>query len=349
MNIIVEPKIENYYWFKNITDNLLSFAFKRKYVFERYEDFKEIVNDGEKTPVIVIGTTYNWIAKQIKLILEKKRHPILVSNQAPHTFKGDYSLVSVDIQKSTDELINILKRHGYSKTALFGVNTASTADIGREKAFETHFGKENVFYIADGLEQSAEDFTNKVKNFDSVICVNSLAAVVLYKKLKEKSLKIPQIASDSYSEILSNYSDVLAINFDFKQFLSAAGKIYKIMEKDKSISGINVTIKHSIAIPDSLIDISEELQNSDICENENNRFFNDKDVKNISLIDELLSKCDETDKKIIDMLINNYKYEKIAEDSFLSLSTVKYKVGNMMELCGISSKSAFCEFLRKYK
>lgn len=348
MNIILEPKFEEVSWFKGLADYLHSFSLRKKVVFNKLTSADEITNAADCSPVIVIGTTYDFIATQIRALQDKNRHPILISNQVPESFSGDYSYVSVDTKRTVEDLINCIQNTGKNKIALFGANSSSAADIGRIKAFSVLCGEKDIFYNKETLEDTVNAFLPFVKNYEAIICTNSFAAASLYKKLSKNGYDLPIIASANYSEILSNYKEILAVSFDFKNYLSAAIKIHKIMESSKHLSGMRAIVKHELILPVGFkTDDAENLQNPNKG-NTSNMFFNDEELKNISKMDSLLSKCDDVDRKIIDLIIAGETYFNIAEKTFLSVSTVKYRISNMMEICSIKSKSRFKDFLVKY-
>ena len=349
MDFVIEPNIEDISWFKGITGRLSYFASRKKYTIKKYVDADFLTATDENPPVILIGATYNWLKEQVKKVRTLERHPILVSNQPSGAFKGDYSYVSVDLRATIEEVLTVFKECNKTKTALFGVNPSSLADIGRAEAFTKNCSKEDMFFNLQDLETAAKEFIAVMDSYDSVICVNSFAAATLLRQLKlaERNEQSLLIASQNYSEILSGYEKIIAVNYNFDEHLEAASNIYKFIKQNPYLSGMRATIKHRLILPQSLSKMGwvEREQESAL---EENRFFSDNSLKELSKSELLLKKCDDVDRQIIGLLIKNHKYSFIAEKCFISEYTVKYRIKNMMELCGITSKGEFVEFLNKY-
>lgn len=349
MDFVIEPNIEDISWFEGITGRLSYFASRKKYTIKKYADADFLLTTDENAPIIIIGATYTWLKEQVKKVKALGRHPILVSNQPSGAFKGDYSYVSVDLRATVEDVLTVFKECNKTKTALLGVNPSSLADIGRAESFIQNCSSKDIFFNHQSLEETAKEFMGVMENYDSVICVNSFATATLLRQLRlvgknEESLLI---ASQNYSEILSGYDNIIAAHYNFDEHLDAASNIYKFIKQNPYLSGMRATIKHRLILPQSLSNMGqvEREQENDV---EENRFFSDNFLKKLSKSELLLKKCDYVDRQIIDLLIKNYKYSFIAEKCFISEYTVKYRIKNMMEICGISSKGEFVEFLNKY-
>lgn len=349
MQIVIEPNIESISWFKGITDRLAYFASRKKYAFERFESVAEIPSVRDKEPVILIGSSYEWLDFQVTTAQKLEKHPVLISNQPSAAFSGDYSYISVNLKATVEDLLYVFRKAGLVKTALFGVNPSSLADIGRLEAFSLNCGVNHVFYNYNGLVEAAEEFAKVCENYDSVICVNSFAAVILYKYLKshKRNSKNIILASLNYSEILFSVPNIIAVSFDFEEHLKAALKIHTFLKQNTYLSGMRATVKHSLILPDSLKALVKE-ENDANAKDEKNLFLCDGFLHALSKADVLLSACDSIDKKIILLLLKGNTYSEIADYCYISEYTVKYRIKNMMKICGIPSKKAFVQFLKKY-
>lgn len=350
MNFVIEPNIEDISWFKGITGRLSYFASRKRYTTERFSDADFLSVSNENEPVIIIGATYTWLKEQVKKVRALGSHPILVSNQPSGAFKGDYSYVSVDLRATVEDVLTVFKECNKTKTALFGVNPSSLADIGRAEAFTKNCSAKDMFFNLQDLETAAKEFIAVMDSYDSVICVNSFAAATLLMQLKLAGKREDDllVASQNYSEILSVYNNIIAVCYNFEEHLEAASNIYKFIKQNSYLSGMRATVKHSLILPKGLSKAYHTKAEQDGNLEENNRFFSDEFLKSLSKSELLLKKCDDIDRQIIGLLIKNHKYSFIAEKCFISEYTVKYRIKSMMEICGISSKGEFVEFLNKY-
>jgi len=66
------------------------------------------------------------------------------------------------------------------------------------------------------------------------------------------------------------------------------------------------------------------------------------------LLEKLLYESEDLDKQIVRHLLEGDSYEQIAEKSYLTVSTVKYRVKKMVSHCRLNNRSQLLELLRRY-
>ena len=83
--------------------------------------------------------------------------------------------------------------------------------------------------------------------------------------------------------------------------------------------------------------ISPKFQSADIAYID--RFYEDDEVKRLLKVERLLNVCNDTDIKILQMLIEGKTYEVIAESCFLSKESIKYHIKKYISTCRVTSKN----------
>ena len=77
--------------------------------------------------------------------------------------------------------------------------------------------------------------------------------------------------------------------------------------------------------------------------------YKDSVFNELDAIELILQKADEVDIKIIEMLVSGVMtQEEIAEEVFLSLSSLKYRIKRLLNLTSINKKNEFVGLLKKY-
>ena len=78
------------------------------------------------------------------------------------------------------------------------------------------------------------------------------------------------------------------------------------------------------------------------------KFYSDPELNEMLIVDKILETADETEMEIIKGLLTNKNVEEIAEDCFLSVSGVKYRIKKLVESGNAESKSQAVSLLKKY-
>ena len=77
-------------------------------------------------------------------------------------------------------------------------------------------------------------------------------------------------------------------------------------------------------------------------------FYEDYEINEMMMLEKLLYESEDLDRQIVRSLLRGESYEQIAENYYLTVSTVKYRVKKMVGLCNLKHRSQLLELLRKY-
>ena len=111
--ILVEPSYSRSVWCLNLLDGLTS-EFKQKRVpFRQIASLDEA--DADDRYIYLIGSDNAWVRAALTACNRLGVYPILLCNQAYHTFDADYSTVCSDVINSMRRLVELLRARGHGR------------------------------------------------------------------------------------------------------------------------------------------------------------------------------------------------------------------------------------------
>ncbi len=348
VGILLDTNYANSLWCKNLYGSLTARLREKRIPFVELTD----TCPEDLDAVFIIASDREWTRAAIRQLNAANVRPILIGNQSENLPGCIYSCVCSDISNSMKNLLETLKIKKKSRIALFGMNTDSIADTSRvdslfvwkEPAFETI----EVFPNDGSLADCFDRFYEQIDRFDAVICSNDFAAVSLVRRLREKApgkLEKLYILSCAANEISSRYRDhILSLNMNFEQYGKAAVYIYEALGKHSYLSEMTVKVLWSL---DNQPDDARHPVTLSLPESRD-RFYKDPELQDMLIVDKLLTLSDETDKKIIEGLLQNDTYEQIADTCFLTVGSVKYHIKKLLQLSGATDKDQMVNLLKAY-
>lgn len=353
--IMVEPNFKNTtsceMIFKELEDNLR----KKRISYQVVDSPLNISIQQEKTYLVLISTNLSLIVKTIAECETKLIHPIILSLQLLNSIPGIYSSVTPNIEHSMLGIMNFLKNKSKKSPALYGISAESAPDIARMNCFlQKHIlptSEKAIFQNKIGLDGCFEEFFDNFYDYDCVICTNNYAAIHLINSLKNRGVLLNDFTVISYGQthIVSKFYPEITTVYVLKESLGkAAIKIIKELESNSDILHINMSVKCCVSSQSDVL-LEHLIENVNVStDSSSDIFYEDPQVQKMLSVEKLLSVCDSTDMLILDLVLKGYSYEQISNISFLSYSAVKYRVKNMINLCGCNTKSQFINLMKMY-
>lgn len=345
IKIICEEAYEKSIWCKQILSGLIGELKKKRYHYTHSNCIEDAV---DASTVYIIGANRDWLSNAIRFCNSKDIAPIMLCNQDNRVIRGQYHCVCADIYGAIKQLLDDLHSMGKTKIALYGVNPVSISDVSRMECFLDFIpDKKHVFENNGSLENCFRDFLPHIKQYDAVICVNGYVAISLVDKLKSIGsdyLEKISIASCTKTLLSSQYEKrITFVDLNLNKYGKAAVAICEIAQNNPYITGI------TISIAGSLYDTAHKsydtyLENQTL---QKDLFYEDSELIYMSKIERLLSECSKLDYEIIQMILQNATYSKIAEACFMSEGTVKYHIKKYMEICGAKTKQELIEIMKR--
>lgn len=348
VSILTEPAYGNSMWCKALLASLTDCLKQKRIPF--CEVFEELPAGCDC--VFIIAANYNWIKQTLCCLNAVGIKPILLCNQAENITGYSYSCVCSDIVGSMRFLLQELKAEGKTKVALYGVNTESISDIGRvDGLFALKQGQLDslrVFVNEGSLNECFKSFYPVREEYDAVICTNDFAAISLIRNLKQKAPEIlPRLKIFSCSQ--TNFSayyqkEITTVNMNFEHYGKAAVFICEKLKNHPYMSGMTITINWNMEENKSALSapvLLGKIDASDI-------FYADREMREMILVEQILSMSSKTDRIILDQLVNGATIEKTAQQCFLTGSGVKYRIKRILQECGLENKTALTTLLQTY-
>ena len=71
-------------------------------------------------------------------------------------------------------------------------------------------------------------------------------------------------------------------------------------------------------------------------------------MQRTSSLENLLLNCDDVDRGILRCLLRGDHYSAIEENNYISLNTIKYRIGKMIKNAEVADKAALLDLLRSF-
>ena len=143
---------------------------------------------------------------------------------------------------------------------------------------------------------------------------------------------------------------ITSISDGYEEFGRAALSISSLIEKNPSISTVNIQLHCQLNIRETTenrpLPVSAEDEAAEpVLEN---RFFKDPEISNLARLETLFQQCDEIDMALIQQLLSGDSYAQMTEKSFISETAVKYRIRKMEKTCGVGTRMDLVRFLKDF-
>ncbi len=346
--VYIEEEFKAFDW----CDELLSGLYKE--LKKRRMEYKVLPVLGENLQksanIIIVGATLKWIEKAVYQCNRLQIHPIVMGNQHPKIFGGQYSSVSTDIEYSMLTIVSYLQELKKANIVLYGVNPNSPSDIWRKKAFEKVCPDGAVYVTETGLSDLYEKFSS-VQKPDAIICTNDYAAIMLIKRLgAEYDPKKLYIVSYSNTALAERFKpSITSVSNNFKQFGKAAIEIVEQLRKNEGLETLNYYIKTELVVRETTeckaIAIPPRVPSDNL---NGNQFYEDEHIHALSAAEKIFKSCDDVDLQILNLILKGKSTIAISDQCFLSISAVKYRIQKIMKNGAVESRQELIDRIQQY-
>ena len=349
--ILSEPFFTASPWYRIIYNSLTDELSRKKLQFIHSGSIIQPTFQQEKSYAFLIGTNAEWLNKNIEDCLNSDIHPIILSTQQNSQLNGIYSSVTSNLESSFEIVMKYLQSISKSRTALFGVNKLSLTNMTLFEKFKCYncYTSDSIYYNDGSVSNCADMFINDIDKYDSVISVNDFSSVFLLKKLSETKKDIFVISFGGTNLARKYYPWLATVSMGYENFGKAAVSLSEALKNNSAVDYMTYTVKCNFENINPSANFNVLSEDSRISGNAyDKKFYADSEMNDMIRLENMLLNCDETDYKILNLLIRNYSYEYIAEKLFCALNTVKYRVKKMKENCNCSSKNEMLAIFGNY-
>ncbi len=305
--------------------------------------------------VIMLGSSMAWAAQTMHLLHAHGIRPIVLSLANYQKQFPFASFISMDYDDASRKLMKYLKEKGCRRTALFAVDPQSATDSSKVVNFllEPEHTETDIFTYTDTLRATCSRLIDRIQNYDSVICANDIAAVILMKQLSALGITAPdRIHMATFGDTV--LSSLGIQNITIAKVKSAeAGKLainaYNLLKTVPSLSSLAMLLHCDIlGAGGEKIDVQLQQKNRACGALESPTFFNDPDVSEVLLVEKLLSVCDKLDVLILRELLNRESYSKIAAKLFVAENTISYRIKRILSMAPEKTKEEIFDLLAQF-
>ena len=356
--LMVEPNYTSTVWYSRSIEGLKNIAAKQKCNTVQVDSVDEIPEGT--VSLVVMGTNKDWISSTIGFA-RKRKLKVILQGAVPSKYGEDVSGTMYGNRSAIEELVYYFYYHGRHKLALVGINPDSSNDVTKYETFlttakalglDTSF--KDVYYRSANSPNPSESFLSHIDSYDGVICGNDYIAAYILNFAEENGIQIPDrlfIAGLGDSMLCKFTSPTLtSTNRSYRQSGEQVFEIWKQLNNNPSIISLVTTMK-------STIKPRESTGNLPVAENQFN--YSDGEERKVSgelekgsdtmqTIENCLTHCDTLDMKIIVGLFRNESNEKLAENLFIALGTINYRLKKIYTNAGVTNRSDFVNLMKKH-
>lgn len=335
-------------WAKEKISNLTKAASARriKYYFffsrEELEMYKEVY-ESEPSCVVLLTNNGKSDEELVNRFRELPMPIILFSNHKYGEISNEISIVVSNAADYIASILNVFKKRGCRYPAVVGMISTGHQDAIRIERFKKldYSKKELVFDTKTGkLTEALEKLFGSREPVDGIICSNDLQAACLIGVFNmidpewNKKLLLASCGGMTFAGLMT--PSVTTVNSDMDSGSRQVLKIYRMLANDRDVYSVHVITRQGLVERESTATQKPE-----------GIIFSQKDIpspeaikevirtyKKAEKIERILSEADMTDYRIISGLMNGETSTRIAESTYCSVGTIKYRIKKYKEVIG---------------
>jgi len=356
MTILTERSFSSTVWCDRILSGLKAEARKKRINLDLFHEIDPALDRVENGQIIIVGADGDFLQSAVTLARARGIHPIVLGNQPDGKVLGGVSAVSADLGGSMRAILSYLEGRGRKKAALYACNPNSLSDISRKKAFlESGGNEDDIFENRGSLAECFKQFYDKntVKKYDGIVCANDFAAVSLIKQMREAGEDISDVFIISYSDTVisrCHSPSITSVTMNYESFGQLAFMISDCISKSEQVSGIQMQSSWQIIHRETTDTLPTPAPTAvtEVAEKKADGFYDDPELVDLMRLEAMLTSCDETDLRILSMILDDKKLSEIEEECFLAETAVKYRIKKMKECCHVSTRAELHSLISKY-
>ncbi|MDD3336524.1 MAG: substrate-binding domain-containing protein [Eubacteriales bacterium] len=355
--VMVEPAFMHSFWCQQTLNGIYAEAKQKKYLLKFIDGspsgLTEEKYQTEDTAqfMVIVGTSLSWIPQVLKFLEQRDIRAILI-NFDSFARPSCHSVVRMDYVDAMQQLMGYFYHYGRNRIALFGINANSSADRLKEQYFCSALrdrgitDPQSMIYRNHGqISACFSQLFPDLDQYDAVICANDIVAVAALQKLSAKGVSVPQriqLAGFGESSLSDNvHPSITCATLDHEKMGRQAVMLYAYLKRQDSPVTVSVRVKTQLIVRQStacLPNVSDPYGGETISPLEPIDFYGDDTIRELLLLDDFYGQCDDLDLHILHDLAGRISLEQIAERCHSTISTIGYRLRNMQQRTGTSSR-----------
>lgn len=315
--------------------------------------------------VIVTNGSQSYIKKAMDGLLRAGKH-IVLSGLDSEQFGEMISCATSSRHSDMDRLVYYLTVHGRKRIALVGFWRESINDMlfyhsamSAALRYDAQISNHAVYFWNEQLSESLDDFIKNANQFDAVICPNDTVAICVARYCKERNIRIPE---DLYLTGISNmqigrYSEpsLTTIAMDFIRIGEETLNVWQYVRDHIPVpTSIKILVPGKIIVrastdfkAETSYSYEKGIQTENLGVGRGNPFFTDILIIDQIRIENCLHQLDDLDQKIFIGIMQGKTYEVLAEELFMSISSIRYRRDKIFKDAGVKNRESFERLMRE--
>lgn len=363
--IISDSSYRTSSWHKEIISSLRSTANRAQFQIQVFSGNLANIKWAALPPVVIVtsGTLAYINYVTAKLRAEKKL--IVLACLDAENFGEDISCATPSRRYETSHLIHYFICCNRKGIALVGFRKDSINDMTRYHAalssciaYGLNLDDDAAYFWDMDLIKCLDIFLAHASRYNAVVCPNDATAVHLINRCIEKGIRVPEdLYIASFGNMLIGnlcHPSLTTIAIDYAAVGVQTFKIWHLL-----CSKTNRDTAFKIIVPSKLIvrsSTENQLESDcylstylpDVMDTNDlaDYFYEEPNIQTTIKIENCLLHRDALDYEILMKLFGDFGYEKMAEDLFVSVSSIHYRVNKIFSDAGVGTRAEFEKLIR---
>ncbi len=353
--VLLEPETRNSFWIDNILQGMLKTAmqFKDTVLYTDPRHLRRLGTEIRKKSVMLVSNHEAWIRGIVDSLLRFDAEPVIVNACTIPALQSHCSSVVFGIEAMITECLSLLKGTGKRRVALLGPNPLSVTDQAKCAAF----GRKEDIVFADGtIEDCVARFADTLPEtrFDGAVCANDTVAICLVRALLGKGYRLPEefpVIGMGNSYLGANLAlPLTTVSFDYHQMGGQAVHLFHILQSHPLAGHVTLSLPCELILrastPSSPSSLAPGGFPPDPADEQKSRYFSGGSAQAIIRAENMLQAADPVDREILLSLMHGETGEEIAARMFLTSRAVRYRIANLINRYGFSSRGEMIQSLQ---
>ncbi len=342
------------FWVNDILAGIKSEADKKNLKIEEFPLSIRTDESAKRPVVLVVGYSERWFEYICHRVRASGAEPLVIN--APISFNNRETVgnVSFDYDEAMLSVVEYLKKCGKKRIAFLGCKNGRMSFDAKKQAFinGARIVGVGIYEVYEGVDVSntVSAFIRQSQNYDAVVCSRDVEAGCLMSSLKKRGMSVPEqlyVVGFGDSKMAEYFSPSLTtVRVDYKRLGEEAVKLSQFLKQNKDTYRVSTTVHCGLVIRKSTALRPFKLVTSPAPRGIAPCRSDGLDITFLQA-EELVRGWDHIDRKIVESLAGGHNTAAIAEQLFISQSSVKYRIKKMLTSANIKSRGELILLVKK--
>lgn len=347
-------------WYEKSMEGLTNAARKKQVPVQTLFEPEDLLREERVAPPVLVSTNATWLQSMVRLFLNRHLKPI-VMGAATENLGKEVSGAMPDRKLLTAEMVNYFVSSGRTRLAFVGYEPKDINDAERAHAFlqavsvhNLSAAQEDLFAIHEGLDRCISTFLHVYDRYTGVLCPNDFVAVKLITIAKAQGIRLPEelYLAGSGDIALCEYTSptLTTTTLDYHAIGEQTFYLWQALKNAPDLCPVKAILPTKIICREST-EGKPVLPHATITagpvETIDPGLQGHNDLAALYAMENCLQQCDELDRQLIRLALEELSYDAIAEQLFITQGTAQYRMKKLCMWLGVNSRKEFAKRWRK--